>query len=245
MTDHLTTELLSDLAQREEQGTYSPSPEVFAQLSDKALRLLIGPTAIGKSTLMSTAAQHPGVAIARTIVSRSPRQDDDPDRYHYIPHTAEGINRFYQRMVNGELVQYAIHPTTGNIYASDISCYPEKINLFDVLATGVDTFRRLPSDTTTFKIVCPPEQWVKRLESRFAADQTKDLKKRLAEAALSLEWSLNDDESLWVINTDDSSDRAVQMILQPDQNQSLAYSKEAELIAADLLFKARELISGV
>lgn len=245
MTTIPTAEIITDLAHKEKQGRYYPNPEVTAQLSHKALRLLIGPTAIGKSTLMYAAAHQSDVAVAKTIVSRAPRIDDDTERYRYIPHTTKGINEFNQRVLNGELVQYAIHPTTGNIYASDIDCYPDKINLFDVLATGVEAFRKLPCDTTTFKIVCSSDQWKKRLEERFPSDKSKELKKRLAEAAMSLEWGLDDTDSVWIINNFGDTDSAVQQIIQPELAVKYSDHRMMKAMAEDLLFTVRDLSSGV
>ncbi len=164
------------------QAAYRPSQEVQDALGEITLALIIGPSSIGKSYIIHKVVErNSDFSEAGTITTRAPRPDD-PEAYRAGIAKEEMIERIRER----SLVQYAVHPTSREIYASDVASYPTRFGLLPTLASSVGEF-----DNLGFKKVIPigllanGEDWQTRLQDR---EGSKDFAKRLAEAKKSVLW---------------------------------------------------------
>ena len=167
------------------------------ELADKTLIMIVGPSAVGKSTLMNEVVKLSG-SFARVsgFTTRPPRADDEPGLYRYI--TSKEAEK---RIRENKLVQYAVHPSTGVTYGTEPSDYPGEYNLLDTLSNVVIKLRALPfRETVTISLTAPAEQWREQFLMRYPI-QSEDALKRLTEAKLSIEWSLAQTNShAWLNN---------------------------------------------
>ena len=193
---------------------YRPNNRITELLGTKCLVLVVGPAGTGKSTIMSELANRDSrFSRVGGPVTRPRRPDDEPGLYRYLPHTEQTLKRLLAKARASELVQYAVHPTTGRVYATELEDYAGEYNCKDVLGHAVSVFRNLPVKTSyTFSLVCEPKQWRRRLRNRYPDSTDPDLQKRVNEARLNLEWSLMDNETVWVRNNDGELDQAVTLI---------------------------------
>lgn len=171
--------------------------------------MLIGPSAIGKSTLMNKIIQlHPEFGRVTGFTTRSPRPNDEPGQYRYLSKQAAR-----QKVADKRLIQYAISPTTGQIYGSEVDDYPAYYNLLDTLSNVVEELRKLPfKKTIAISLTAPPNQWREWFLSRYPAP-SEEAKKRLEEAKLSINWSLNDPDTYWLENSTDQLTNTAQKLI--------------------------------
>lgn len=238
-----TVQLIDEL--HEQQAVYRPSKAVSDQLADKTLIMLVGATCMGKGTVMQLVAQtQPDIDVVGTITTRPPRPDDVV-RYTYYDQTNEGLQPLFDRIKQGELVQYVVNPYNKHIYASDIDDYPGEICIGDYFSTVVKPYK-----TYGFKQIIPitvvtdPTSWRRRFELRFPEGHADRLA-RLQEAQQSLDWSLaQTEEHFWAVNRDGDSKTAVQDILDAlaDKSDNAA---EARALAQDCLTLIKQLQQGV
>jgi guanylate kinase len=218
---------------QDEETTYRPSPEVLKQLDKKDFIMIVGPTAMGKSTLMNAAVElDDQFARVSGFTTRPKRANDEPGLYDYIPHTDEGIKSILAEKQAGNLVQYAIFPTTGYMYGTQLKDYPEKYNLKDTLSNVAGSLAELPfHNTHIIGIVTTPEAWQTWLLQRFKPDDP-DFFKRIDEAIQSLEWLLSQpkEKIKWVYNRlDDVTTSAKELIgLVKDEMKPINYSSYAQ-----------------
>lgn len=212
-------EIINQLRQKE--PNYAPNSSVLARLKQKQLVMLVSPTAVGKSTIMNWITKHDDRFARKSgFTSRPTRANDEPDLYRYVPHTNEGLLRVLRMVEAGELVQYAIHPTTGYLYGTELRDYPKQYTCADVLGHAIAGFRALPTaGSHTFSIVCNPDEWKKRLTARYPDANDPELQKRLVEASINLSWSIQDSKTVWVDNSNGELVTAAHTIIQITTSQ--------------------------
>ncbi len=172
------------------QKTYVPSAETRAEIGNKTLVMFVAPSAMGKTTIENALVELNPAQIGRTrsFVTRAPRPNDDPNLYEFI--SPEKVSQIVNDIANRRVVQFAIHPTTGDIYGTYPHSFPAKINLLDTLSQVVEPLRKTFAQTLTIGLVTNPEIWLSRLRERYAGDP-KTFIKRLNEARISVSWQLN------------------------------------------------------
>lgn len=175
-------------------------------LSEKTLVMLVAPSAMGKSTVMQAATQlDPDFSYVRSFTTRPPRLGEET--YTFLD-TAQ-VKSLRAR---GEAITYTVFPTTGFIYGTTLESYQSKYNLLDTLANSVDQYRALQFEKTiTMTLTAPVERWQTWFLARYP-EESDEAYKRLEEAKLSIKWSLNDPETLWLVNNDTPEDVAKSLI---------------------------------
>ena len=166
------------------------------ELKNKTLVMIVGPAAIGKSTLMNEVVrQNPAnYGYVKSFTTRS-RRPGETAHYNFI--SREHAISLHQ---SGQTITYLDHPTTHDLYGTTASSYTAPINLLDTLSGSVKAYRTLPfAQTITISLTTPAEQWKKWFLARYPKSSDEALK-RLAEAEQSINWSLQDPETLWLIN---------------------------------------------
>jgi len=213
----ISPELQSEFDEaHKKENTYRPSLAVQKTLLNKEFIMLVGPVAIGKSTLMNRVIElDQNFARVKNMVSRPMRSNDEPGRYTYIPHTNAGVRQILDMISKGELVQYAVHATTGFIYATKPEGYPAKYNMLDTQAKVIDSLSELPFHKThIIQLVTDPKSWQRWFLNR-EKKGTDEYNKRLDEAILSLElMTSRPEESVhWIYNhPDDLTTSAKELI---------------------------------
>lgn len=165
-------------------------------LRTKVLVMLVGPSAIGKSSLMHTVTKlDPDFGYVRSFTTRPARAGEQT--YEFI--SDDGAKKLQE---SGQAITYTEFPATGYIYGTTVASYSARYNLLDTLSHSVEQYRRLPFEKTlTISLSAPADDWQRWFVSRYpvASDEAE---KRLAEARQSIMWSLSqDDNHAWFTNT--------------------------------------------
>ncbi len=200
--------------------------------------MIVGPAAIGKSTLMRTVSKlDTRFGYVRSFTTRPDRGDGQTTYRHITNGEADQIK------TSGEAITFLEHPTTGIIYGTDAASYSAEINLLDTLATTVNLYRSLPfKRTITISLTADPDDWETWLRARYPV-ASEERNKRLAEAVLSIDWSLEQkNQSHWLINRQNDVTRsAQQLIALVDQQKSRSALPPAE--ASGMRARAASLLS--
>lgn len=178
-------------------------------LHDKTLVMLVGPSAIGKSTVMNQVTKlDQRFSRVKSFTTRHPRANDEPDQYFYLQ-----AGDLDQLASTGDIVSQVTFPTTGQTYGTLLSSYPGNYNLLDTLANSVETYRQLPfKATTAISLTTTASTWLEWFLSRYPAP-SDEAEKRLQEARLSIGWSLDQaQDHRWLINDSDANQVAQKLV---------------------------------
>jgi guanylate kinase len=107
-----------------------------------------------------------------------------------------------KEMQEGRFVQVAVD-SGGDLKATRDDAYPDSgIAVMAVIASVVPTYRQLGFRKTISVFITPPsfEEWMERLDVHELTAEQQQL--RLAEAARSLEFALNDKDTHLILNDD-------------------------------------------
>ena len=225
-------DLPPELQQRFEQATanqnnYQPSEGVRKVIKDKTLVMIVAPAAMGKSYIIShTIATDPQFAQTISFSTRDPRLGDEGNM-RTIPRDAQHITTLLDLIDAGQVVNYAIFPTTGMLYGTDLTSYPGKINLMPTLANSVETLRHTGfGQAITIGLVTHPDTWAAWFNARFP-EPTAEKTARLKEAILSLSWLLQDNDVRWLVNRDGYGDKTVSELIELSRAHTAAPNEEA------------------
>ncbi|HEU4914324.1 MAG TPA: hypothetical protein VFT16_02865 [Candidatus Saccharimonadales bacterium] len=178
---------------------YQPNQSVLATLPKIIFVAVIGPTAVGKSTLMNAAsARCPALHQIISTTSRQPRpgEEDDVD-FHF-----RSRDEMEARIASHEYVQVAPN-YTGDLYATAPEDYStEGIAMMPVIADAMPTFQSLPFKQTRSIFILPPswEVWQERIKSHGFAPEA--LEARMREAGRSLRYAIDNEDIVFVLNDD-------------------------------------------
>jgi len=210
---------------------YRPSQTVLNRLRQVDFVAVIGPTAVGKTTLITAVLRkHPSARLIITDTNRAPRPGErDGADYHFRSREA-----MFAHIKNREYVNLA-PSVTGDLYASHPDSYPYKgTGIMAVLADAVPYFKSLPFRSFRQVFIVPPDWsvWQARMEThRFTPEQRA---RRLLEAKESLQYALDGPDITFVIN--DDLDTAAADLWHRMQNESdIAVQHAGRNIAAELL----------
>lgn len=188
-------------------------------LRSKILVMIVGPSAIGKSTLMNeVVAQDDDFSYVRSFTTRSKRPGEQ-SHYDFIDREVALHLRD-----SGEATTFFEHPTTGDMYGTTTASFPTRYNLLDTLSISVAGYRELPFEhTVTISLTATPEQWREWFLSRYPVENT-EATKRLEEATLSIDWSLHDPETYWIENPADKIPETATKLIDLVKNRPQATS---------------------
>lgn len=179
--------------------SYQPNEGVLAKLPQITFVAVVGPTAVGKTTLMNAAAArcpalHP--VVSTTTRKQRPDEENGVD-LHFLPRSdveARVAAREYATVVMN---------TTGELYATAPEDYStDGIAMMPVLATALPVFKGLPFKAVRIVYILPPswEVWQERVVSHgFNPDE---LEQRMVEAGQSLRYAIEAEDLVYVINDD-------------------------------------------
>lgn len=236
-----TTERLSRASAH--QVSYRPNQAIAKELHNKNLVMFVSPVAAGKSYLMNRIVEQDNdFSRVAVFTTREERLDDEPGMFRYHPHDGTSIGQLLDKIEAGEVVQYAIHPTSGRIYGSEITDYKTPFNMLATLSGVVDNLSHLPFATThVIGLAVMPGVWLERLHARYPTT-SDERTKRLKEAIVSLEWLLgnkNQTSITWVDNTSSDTTPAIQSIINAVKYNKYD-SSAARTIAIDMLAQIKK-----
>jgi guanylate kinase len=196
------------------QSQYQPNTSIVNQLQTKTILLFIGPTCVGKNTVMETApALDTRYKLVGTFTSREPRSDDTD--YTYYENSDEGLRPILDAIEQRHVVQYAVNPYAHTLYGSRIEDYAGDFAMGDVFADAVSQFRQLGfGHVKAISIATEPAVWIQRFNERFPSGHPQR-HARYNEALASLQWSLTQtaDDHYWIINVDGEPEIAARHVL--------------------------------
>jgi guanylate kinase len=221
---------------------YQPAPDVIRHLQEIDFVAVVGPTAVGKTTLIKAAvAREPRLHMLVGGTSRDPRPGEQ-DRVDFHFGNREDM---LARIQKGAYATLAVG-ATDDLYTTAPEDYPAgKTALLAVLAYVITDFRKLPYKTFRTIFILPPDYrtWQQRLKRHsFDAGQ---LRRRLVEAERSLVFSLEDEAVQFVIN--DTLDIAARDLIalatgrQLDPRQQADQSR-ARMLAGEQLLELRRAL---
>jgi len=202
---------------------YRPAPHVLDHLKKVDFVAVVGPSAVGKTTLMIKAQKYD--SSIRMILTQSSRKLRPGERDGVDLHVRPK-KEMLARIAKHEYVQ--VPPRLlGDLYATGPEDYPaEGIGTMAVLADAIPTFRELPFRSFRIIFIVPPswERWQAQLKSHsFDPDR---LAKRIVEAKHSFAFALGLQDITFVIN--DDMDRAVQDFIAAAKGNTPSTSAKAE-----------------
>lgn len=146
------------------------------------LFLLVGPSGVGKSTLIKKLKEfYPGISFSVSYTTRQPRAGEiDGIHYHFI-----SKEKFEEMIKNNEFLEYAqVH---GNYYGTSLNSLLEQLNknqivLFEIDVQGVMSLKKKLQNVYSVFIFPPNLEELKtRLYNRNESEESIDIRIRTAE----------------------------------------------------------------
>jgi guanylate kinase len=210
--------------------SYQPAPEALGNLAEVDFVAVVGPTAVGKTTLIKGAVAHdPNMHMLVAGTSRAPRPgEQDGIDFHFG--TPEAMQA---RAAKGEYVTL-ISGVSGDLYTTAPEDYPPgKIVLLATLSSAVSGFRKLPYRNFRTIFMLPPnyEVWQQRL-AQHGFDEPQ-LQRRWKEAIESITFGLQDNATKFMIN--DNLDVAIEEFIRLAKGHKITEDQQkARKLAARL-----------
>ena len=184
------------------EDDYKPRGQAAETISQVTLVELIGGFCAGKTTVISRVTElDPGFSNPCGFTTREKRPGD-PKEYRMIPHDSANLSVILEKVHAGELVQFAVHPTTVNVYGTEPQDYKTPYAILDTLYSVVHSLGRLGfNKTVPIALVTAPDAYLAQIKQRYPDTMSPVFKKRVQEAILSQSWCLEHaDEILWSEN---------------------------------------------
>ena len=215
-----------------------------ASIASKRVIPLLGPSAVGKSTIITAVKQRApiweiaSIDEAGTTGTRAPRQGDPANYRMGIPH-----DEAVELIEKGKPVNWSLMPT-GDIYMTLPEDFPAEYNFMACLPDSVPMLKRAGfAAVHAAYIVTPVDAWEDQLASRLYATDTLNLPKsqrtyrpdslgRVEEAISSLEYGLGA-VALKISNIpgDSGLTETADMILKVVTKKASIYSKDDNQMA--------------
>jgi hypothetical protein len=217
-------------AAQERADLYRPNAELRRELGSRSLIMLVAPAAMGKTYLMHALAEaDERFGMSTTVSTRSPRPDDDPAMFRLLDHTDANLNYLLDKVDEGKMVQYAIHPSEGTFYGSELDDHPHRYNMLATLSGAVSQLQAVGFGRTTLVgLTSRPEVWQQWFGARYPIGSPKRLG-RLSEAEKSYRDLLARDDVNWVINHPGEVELTVDAVInlaegKPHEDEARAYA---------------------
>ncbi len=211
---------------RELLSNYQPSQNVQAQLARLDLIGVVGPTGVGKTTII----ERSNIPYVLSDVTRLKRDDEvDGKDYHF----RTNYDRLWTEIESGRFVQYVVSDTD-EFYGTRAASYPDSgACTMAIYASVIPVFKTLGFRKVVSVYIVPPSyaEWMQRIGSH----EDENVSKRLKEAKESLELGLADPHMIFMINGNLEAAINQFMRIAAGENMSDSAQKAARDVAASLL----------
>lgn len=179
-------------ALQDAQYSYQGNPKVAEKLSDKVLTMIIAPTKVGKSSVISEVLKsEPYWRLGDTVTTRKHRPDDPEGYVTDVP-----VDTMTEYIDEKRLVNYTVFDT-GQIYGTFPKGFPAEVNLLPTQFRNVEVLQNAGfKRTESIYLVTNPEDW--RTALREAAMKPAELRDRLEEGIASLEFAILNANESWL-----------------------------------------------
>ncbi len=209
------------------QQSYKPAPEVLERIANIELIAIVGPTGVGKSTLIES-MQIPTVL---STVTRDKRPGEKDKRNYYF---ANDYLEIIDQIKKGRYVQFLVS-NSGEFYGTHIDNYPQSGQcVMAIYAGAIANFTNIGFKKVTQIYIMPPSyiEWMRRI----GGVRTKDLLTRISEARDSIFMALGDEQYRFVLN--DNIELALKDIKLIINNEEIdPHRTELAIGTADLLLE--------
>ena len=179
-------------ARKLQQG-YKPNPKVLEQLANVDLIALVGPTGVGKTSII----QKLGLPYVLSDVSRTPRDGEkDNEVYHFKTDYLQMLNEIKA----GNYAQFLVGHNN-EFYGTHVSSFPASgPATIAVIASALSGIRMVGFRKVVPIYILPPgyAEWMHRI----GTGRANDIQARMAEARESLPMAFADSEYHFVLNDD-------------------------------------------
>jgi len=178
---------------REVGPTYSPGDHVRRQLENVELVAIVGPTGVGKTTLIG----HLGLPSVPCDVTRSRRKGESKYEVYRFHEEYDSLKKDIEQ---GNFVQFVVS-RTDEFYGTKIDAYMHRGPcIMAIVASAIPSFKKFGFKKLTQIYVMPPGYvaWMKRV----SALKSHGISERMQEAAESIKLAIADDEYNFVLNDD-------------------------------------------
>lgn len=207
------------------QHSYVPSEETIKDLSQIDLIAIVGPTGVGKSTIIDKL----DIPYVQSDVSRVPRPGEKNGHNYFF--RTDYLN-IIAEIKNGDYVQFLVN-NNDEFYGTKRKNYPESgACTMAVKAEVMPHFRNLGFRSVKSLYIMPPSyiEWMRRI----GGVRTTDLLARISEARQSILLATNDSQYSFILN--DDLNAAVEDVL------NVINGKEVNQRRAQLAFDTADII---
>jgi len=172
-------------------ASYQPNSNVKERLSRLRLIAVVGPTGVGKSTIIDKS----GIPLVLSDMTRPPRvgEKDGVD-----VNFRSDYETLLNEVKNGEFVQFLVGHTS-EFYGTKIDSYPTGgVCAAAIVSTALDVFSNLGFESMEIIYILPPsfDEWMQRT----LMHDDPDFMKRLVEAQESLEYAISQANVKFIVN---------------------------------------------
>lgn len=205
---------------------YYPSPGVLSKIGNLTLLMVVGPTGVGKSTLI----ERSGFAFVPSDTTREPRPGE---KQGIDMHFTKDYGQVVSDIKAGRFVQIAVG-ASGDLYATSEDSYPDSgVAIMPIMADVVPVFRKLGFKKTITVFIAPPseQEWMNRIRKPGLSE--KDIHDRLPEAIRSFQFALSDKQTHFILNENiEAALKQLKGIVdgKTDENRELQARRAAEAI---------------
>ena len=210
---------------RKLQETYVTSPTVKERLKQVRLLALVGPTGVGKTTLINELE----LSVVKSDVTRHMRDGEkNNENYHFRDDYLQILNE----IKNGQFAQFVVSDA-GDFYGTHIEAYPENgWCAMAVYATAIPMFRALGFQKIVPVYIMPPGyvEWMRRI----GAQRENDINARIQEAIVSIKTALADTDYKFILNDNVELAvkdlRAIMSEQTPDAHRAILARETADIL---------------
>jgi hypothetical protein len=232
------------------QDSYVPGPHVETHLSWRSGVVIVGPMAVGKTTLLDYVPDRDNDFGAATSFTTRKERPSDTSRnstnlYRYLPADEATYADILEKIMDGSLVHFAVHPSTDAVYGSELGDYSSEYMLLDRVYSSVNKAVDLPFDNISIAtILAEPDNWKRMFGYRSREIIIEEKARRLEEGCQSLEWSLNQEQMNWIMNPERRVTKAVDEVIKLGRfgyTSDIAGPSDAEALLATIAETRRKL----